>query len=243
LEYIMLSHFKAIAVACIVAFTGVSHAAGTWETTLLGRDITGKAVDGSSASAVFLYDTDLNITWLRDTGRTPYISWEAAMTWASTLTVGGYGGWRLPAMIDTGAPGCQFFSFGGTDCGYNVDPATGEMAHLFQVELANVSQFDTSGNPRGGSEGVGWGLVNSGDFQNLQSDDYWYGQSYPSGGPFGWRYSTSNMSQYPSSSITFALTVRPGDVLAAVPEPETYAMILAGICMLGAVVRRRKLTG
>ena len=32
----------------------------------VGRDINGIAVAGSSADAVFLYDIDLNITWLRD---------------------------------------------------------------------------------------------------------------------------------------------------------------------------------
>lgn len=36
------------------------------QATLLGRDINGHAVAGSNESAVFLYDTDLNITWLRD---------------------------------------------------------------------------------------------------------------------------------------------------------------------------------
>jgi hypothetical protein len=39
---------------------------GTWEATLLGRDIDGKAVAANSNSAVFLYDTVLDITWLRD---------------------------------------------------------------------------------------------------------------------------------------------------------------------------------
>jgi hypothetical protein len=40
-----------------------------------------------------------------------------------------------------------------------------------------------------------------------------------------------------------ALAVRDGDVLASVPEPETYAMMLAGLCALGAAARRCKQTG
>ncbi|MBK9347843.1 MAG: PEP-CTERM sorting domain-containing protein [Burkholderiales bacterium] len=37
------------------------------------------------------------------------------------------------------------------------------------------------------------------------------------------------------------MAVRTGDVLLApVPEPETYAMLLAGLGVMGAVARRRK---
>lgn len=42
---------------------------GTWETTLLGRDINRQAVDGTDASAVYLYDTKLGSTWLRDANK------------------------------------------------------------------------------------------------------------------------------------------------------------------------------
>lgn len=42
--------------------SGASYAVGTWETTLLGRDINGSAVAASSTSAVFLYDTTLDVT-------------------------------------------------------------------------------------------------------------------------------------------------------------------------------------
>ena len=36
------------------------------QAALVGRDINGIAVAGSSAGAVFLYDAHLNITWLRN---------------------------------------------------------------------------------------------------------------------------------------------------------------------------------
>ena len=41
----------------------------------------------------------------------------------------------------------------------------------------------------------------------------------------------------------YALVMRPGDSLAAVaavPEPETYAMMLAGLGLMGAVSLRTK---
>lgn len=38
---------------------------GTWETTLLGRDINLQSVAATSSSAIYLFDTSLNVTWLR----------------------------------------------------------------------------------------------------------------------------------------------------------------------------------
>jgi hypothetical protein len=38
-----------------------------------------------------------------------------------------------------------------------------------------------------------------------------------------------------------AWAVRDGDVTSAVPEPETYAMLLAGLGLLGFMARRRSL--
>ena len=81
---------------------------GTWETTLQARDL-----DGDGVTDAF-YDTELNVTWLRaarDTNSTP----AQAATWASSLVVSGYGGWRLPFVVDTGAPGCDLSFSGGTD--------------------------------------------------------------------------------------------------------------------------------
>jgi hypothetical protein len=38
----------------------------------------------------------------------------------------------------------------------------------------------------------------------------------------------------------YAWPVRTGDVAAPIPEPETYAMMLAGLGLLGVMTRRRK---
>jgi hypothetical protein len=41
-----------------------------------------------------------------------------------------------------------------------------------------------------------------------------------------------------ATNYMYAWAVRPGDV-AAVPEPETYSMLLAGLGMMGWAVRRK----
>ena len=38
----------------------------------------------------------------------------------------------------------------------------------------------------------------------------------------------------------FAVAVRDGDVATAIPEPQALAMMLAGLCGVGFLVRRRK---
>ena len=94
----------------VAALTGGAQAAtilgqGTWETTLQPRDLNGAGV------ADAFYDTILDITWLRDANLNGQQSWADATSWASALTIGGVSGWRLPAMVDTGAPGCDFGLF------------------------------------------------------------------------------------------------------------------------------------
>ena len=122
---------------------------------------------GGSANAALLsrvgglayYDTATNLTWVAD-GSLAFTSgydddgvmtWTQAVEWIDSLNAQnaglGYLGetnWRLPTVTDTGTPGCNF-AYIGTDCGYNVDLATGEMARLFYGTLGNTGEFNTSG--------------------------------------------------------------------------------------------------
>jgi hypothetical protein len=107
---------------------------GTRETALQPRDL-----DADTITDAF-YDTELNITGLRNANANGLMNWDAANTWAVTLVVGAYSDWRLPTIVDTGAPGCNESSAGGTDCGYNEQTRTGatvcsEMAHLHHAAL------------------------------------------------------------------------------------------------------------
>jgi len=144
-----------------------------------------------------------------------------------------------------GAPGCDFSYAGGTDCGQNVDPATGEMAHLYHVTLGNLA-FCTPGHAICSNPQPGWGLKNTGGFQNLQGGRYWYGTE-DAGSPepisSAWMFQPLDGLQERQAKVTdfpLAMAVRPGDV-AAVPEPQTYAMLLLGLGAVLVAVRRRPL--
>jgi hypothetical protein len=87
----------------------------------------------------------------------------------------------------------------------------------------------------------GWGLSNTGNFENLQSDGYWSGTEYAPSTSGAWYFYTDYGSQYGvGKGIEFyAVAVRPGDVTAAIPEPETYVLMLVGLTALVVVQRRR----
>lgn len=199
---------------------------GTWQTTLQARDL-----DNDGTTDAF-FDTELNITWLRNV--IGQMTWNQAITWADDLNFGGYTDWRLPTLTDTGTPGCNFAT-SGTDCGHNVQIATSEMAHLFFSTLGNKGIYDTNGNPQ-----LGWGLTNTGDFQNMQPAGYWLALENASYTDTAWSFYTDIGYQAVDwkNDQFFALAVRPGDV-TAVPEPSEWLMMLTGLGVIGLARRRQ----
>jgi hypothetical protein len=229
---------------------------------LEGRDINGKSVAANDSSAVFEYDPNLNITWLRDwnyasssgyaqsnqggTGDTQVNSngrmgWVAAQTWASSLSFLGHTGWRLPKIVDTGSYGCDF-AYSGTDCGYNVQTKSGatvysEMAYLWYDELGNKAVRDTAGNFQ-----VGGGLRNPGPFLNFPSDYVWSSTSVDIPFYAAFQFSPNFGSQLLVSKIDaiFAVAVLDGDIASFnVPAPGTITLLGLGLVGIGAARRKQ----
>lgn len=214
---------------------------GTAHAALQGRDL-----DGNLATFEAYYDTVLDITWLADAAMSDTVTWEEAVAWAANLSftdgVNVYDNWRLPSTTDTGAPGCDFAN-SGTDCGYNVDTASSEMAHLYFVTLGNQSYFTSAGVDSGayiGGTNPDSTLDNTGPFINLQSYGYWSGTEYASYTPAAWWFITSSGRQEMrgKGDTWYALAVSPGSI-GLVPEAETHALMLAGLGLIGWRLRRR----
>jgi PEP-CTERM motif len=210
------------------------------------------------------YDTVLNVTWLQDwnyAGTSGYtapgappggkMTWDAANTWASNLVYGGHSNWRLPATVDIGNDGCNQ-SYAGTDCGFNpLMPSGGpysEMAHLWYVTLGNkapcVAATSTTTTCVPQPTGTSWGLQNAGPFSNMTigPTTRWSGTQYaPSPTTHAWYFNTNLGSQfyspYLNADVGFAVAVADGDI-AAVPEPQTFALL--GLGLLGVAVAKRR---
>jgi hypothetical protein len=173
---------------------------------LEGRDINRDGVTDA------FFDTDLNITWLRDTGLNPRSTFAQADTWAANLVVGNVSDWRLP----TSDVSCQ-----ASNC------SKSEMGHLFYTELGNHSAINVNS---GSFQGLALGPYWSGNKDALRPGQAWVFTFFD-----GFQYSAALSQPYS------AMAVRDGDVAAVlVPEPKTDAMLLAGLGFMVLIARRRK---
>jgi hypothetical protein len=200
-----------------------------------------------------IYDTTLNLTWLADMNHAQTsgytgtgvnadgtMAWAAANTWANNLSYGGFDDWRL-ATVNSGDTSCSdIFNPGGGVAqqysGYNC--TGGELSHLFVADLGNKageSVLTQTGD-------TATQMANLALFSHVQSYAYWSGLAYAPVTTLAWYFDTRNGVQSTRGNVVemYAVAVRPGDV-AAVPEPQTYAVMLLGLGALMAARRKRPL--
>ena len=166
-----------------------------------------------------IYDTDFDITWYDYSN---YGNWQSMMNWADGLTVD-FGGtiiddWRLPTALNQDGSG---------PCSGNCTDS--EMGHLYYTELGNVGYPTT-----------GYGLSNTGDFQNLQATNYFSGTEYSADPRVAWLFNigSGRQTSHRKGVSLYAIAVRPGDVSVAV-APEPVSMILFGVGGVVMVARRK----
>jgi hypothetical protein len=210
------------------------------------------AVLVSRAGGTMIYDTTRNITWLADmnyaqtSGHTGTgvnangrMTWDAATAWANDLVYGGYSDWRLPTLnpLDTS---CSLNSNPGGGFpqqyyGYNC--TGGELSGLFVTDLGNKANESVLNQAGDTSEQI----ANLALFSNVQSDVYWSGTEYspPPGGAWTFRTVDGFQGTYAKFETLYAVAVRPGDVTASVPEPQTLALALLALGATGVARRRR----
>ncbi len=128
---------------------------GTWETSLLARDFTG---NGAGVDAY--YDPVLDLTWVRDANLAKtsgadadgFMSFTDANEWATSLSLFGGVGWRLPTVTPVNGVSFNetFTNNGSSDVGYSgVGRAWGshsELGYMFYVHLGNPGFYISDDN-------------------------------------------------------------------------------------------------
>ncbi len=229
--------------------------------TLLAQGAHAALIDRGNG---LIYDSTLNLTWQQDAnlattqtfgvagieanGRMTEdvaVNWIGAMNGAAYK---GYSDWRLPQNTPVNGSAFTFFSSadfwtGARDVSYNITSVNSPLAHLFYADLGNLGGRTTAGVARTGTAGVDYGLLNTGPFQNMQVYGYWTGttNTTPIGTDQGWFFSnlTGYQSQVFVDSSLYGWAVRTGDV-AAVPEPASALLMLAGLAGAGLFASRRR---
>ena len=229
----------------------------------------GFMVSGAAQAALhdrgggLLYDDVLNVTWLQDANYAKtsgydadgLMDWSAANVWATNLfyhdSVRGadWNDWRLARNGPIGSAWTDDSAYDGSaDSGYNITSPHSELAYMYYVNLGLKGYFSPTGTLQPDSgihrDGSLGGEADVGPVKNLQPFTYWSGTQYVIPRyPYislAWFFRTVN--GYQSIDLFYnefsAWAVRDGDV-AAVPEPETYALFLAGLAVMGRAVRRR----
>jgi hypothetical protein len=174
-----------------------------------------------------VYDDALNITWTQNgnvSGLGQSLSFDAAVAWADNLVFGGFSDWRLPHGTTTASqPAFDCRSGGESQCRAN------EMGYMFYYNLHGTFTDNKTGTQSSGEVTL----------NNIQ-DYYWTSTAWPNASaPWTFKFNGGVTGIQAGGVSLSAWAVRDGDV-AAIPEPETYAMLLAGLGLLGFFAQRRK---
>jgi len=193
-----------------------------------------------------IWDNDNNgnsIVWLDYTNAGA--DWSTQTTWAAglngnltyhidaTYTVTWDSAWRLPDTVDgVYADGCD----GNTTGGYNI--TSSEMGHLFYDELGNLGYRKYNGTSC--QYQSGYGLNNTGDFDNLTTHWYWSDTEYASDTDKAWNFAMEYGGQHTNDKgdTGWGLAVRSGQI-SSVPIPGALWLLGSGLFGLVAVRRRR----
>ena len=208
-----------------------------------------------------LYDDVLKITWLQDANYAQTsgysfdgtMNWAAGKAWADGLVYAGYSDWRLAtnSPVNGTLAGWNYNASnnGSTDWGFNITSTHSEMSYMYYVNLGLKGYKSPSGAAQSDygifGNGTTGGQKNVGPVHNLQSGAYWSeARGVPGSDFLAWNFymTIGEQGQKISSyGTSYSWAVRAGDV-PAIPEPESYALMLIGIGMVGFATRRRRST-
>ncbi|MBV8035643.1 PEP-CTERM sorting domain-containing protein [Roseateles sp.] len=184
------------------------------------------------ANGSMVYDTATNLTWITDAGLGGLRTQADAMQWAASLSFGGFDDWRLPTVLPVNGVSLQFdyADDGSTDVGLNNAGRNSELGNLYYAGLGNSAA----------------GLRNTGSFSGLADPRnavgpvFWTGTAGEPGWGLAFFMGMGAQDQLATDTLGQAWAVRVGDV-AAVPEPGSVMLLLAGLAAVAGIARRRSI--
>ena len=91
----------------------------------------------------FVYDSDQDITWLRDAGKGGLQTWDDAVAWAAGLDIGGFSDWRMPTIKEL----YSLITFDGTDPS-GLDDTADTLTPFIDTDFFDFEYGDTSAGER-----------------------------------------------------------------------------------------------
>ncbi len=250
---------KLILIIALLLFTSTAHAAlidnGDGTITQIRND-----------GSVLMWMQDANYAMTSGYDSDGKMTWSNANTWAGSLAFAGYSDWRLPWTLPVNGNDAYQFpatevngtaqryrsynlntrSDGSTDRGYNIDSLYSEMGYMFYEELGNLGLYE---NAPGTSPTIqaGWGLNNTGLFDNLNEWLYWsditYDDQHGSGLAWTFRFQYGGQQdQTIDINYYYAWAVRDSSLseINPIPEPTTIALLGIGLVGISVVSYRRR---
>jgi len=167
------------------------------------------------------YDTETDLTWTADLNINDHKTIDEQLSFLSTFTIDGIGGWRIPNNTE-------------------INDIVRRNSDCSQITICS---------PTGPFNTEYWGNGRQWFQAHATTDGQGYLQMYAHGsdGKYYFAVDLYSTEYYPANMEgnwgTFNIwPVHTGDVasISAVPEPETYAMLLAGLGLIGFIGRDRK---
>jgi hypothetical protein len=241
---------------------------GTAQAALQGRDLDGNLTTAEAYYDTVLNATwlaDANYAKTSGYDADGLMNWNSANAWAAQLNINGYDNWRLPTVNPVN--GISYTSSydnsgadGSTDTGYNISApgsvypgsTASEMAFMYFNNLGNIAAYEVGAGAAQGGRSTDCGSIwysggtcldNVGPFINLMSSVYHTSSEFSPGSSFSWQFvmESGYQNAWSKTYSNYAWAVSSGDVgVAVVPEADTWAMLLAGLGLVGVATRRRR---
>jgi len=200
---------------------------------------------GTGTEYNLIWDNDNNgnsVVWLdyssAQTNWATQNAWAAGLDAVLSISLDGYrvdwddNSWRLPATADGTS---NYQNDVNNPAYYSI--TSSELGHLYYEELGNLGRFDANGISQSG-----FGLQNTGDFNNIIDFWYWSGTEYASNTANAWMFYTGDgrqISYGKGYDVVYGLALRNGQVTAT-PIPGAAWLLCSGLAGLVGLKRKKK---